>query len=439
MAGNLIVPRVEIMWGDINLSSYSGPELSQGNPEPLVYNVHVQAQSQSQGPTATMRWNPSAAAFKVYEKLIGTQLDKIITTRFFYENKKTITFRWVWSGQNFTYGNNSEIEIVLQSELAGNLNGPVRSVNSNYDKGTKYINHLEKLVNKYGADKKLITYEKTAKNKLEAAKLYNQYGKDITLGAALTNAMKQAGTYATPSNFGQDPAQLAVFTAYGATKGTEVQNAFDAAPGKDPERNLRYGYFLGPAIINTIQRSYTWTPPQQNKVNTPATQYLATSREKEKQAANKTPKPVTATQDGNAKSTDAVLSPSLAATNPGIRNQANPEGPALQQALQGEGTAKLSFETFMVPVVVGLKPNDIVFIPSFKGDYMEDWIVQSVSYESTDGGVRVGVQASRIYGTAQTMNQEAFDKFMKLARQYKLVGDGATLEAWDSYAWQVRA
>jgi DNA-binding transcriptional regulator/RsmH inhibitor MraZ len=37
------------------------------------------------------------------------------------------------------------------------------------------------------------------------------------------------------------------------------------------------------------------------------------------------------------------------------------------------------------------------------------------------------------------MNQEAFDKFMKLARQYKLVGDGATLEAWDSYAWQVRA
>jgi hypothetical protein len=93
----------------------------------------------------------------------------------------------------------------------------------------------------------------------------------------------------------------------------------------------------------------------------------------------------------------------------------------------------------MVPVVVGLKPNDIVFIPSFKGDYMEDWIVQSVSYESTDGGVRIGVQASRIYGTAKTMNQAAYDKFIKLAEQYKLVGDGATLEAWDSYAWQVRA
>jgi hypothetical protein len=52
----------------------------------------------------------------------------------------------------------------------------------------------------------------------------------------------------------------------------------------------------------------------------------------------------------------------------------------------------------MVPYLVGIKPRDILCIPSLNPDnpYFEDWLVESVAYEQMDeGGVEVGVSCIR--------------------------------------------
>jgi hypothetical protein len=83
-----------------------------------------------------------------------------------------------------------------------------------------------------------------------------------------------------------------------------------------------------------------------------------------------------------------------------------------------------------------VKPHDILYIPSYKGDdYVEDWIVKSVDYSQSDGKIDVGIQATRIYGVGTPMNQNNADKFLDYAKSINLIGPGATLEAWDKYAW----
>jgi hypothetical protein len=89
----------------------------------------------------------------------------------------------------------------------------------------------------------------------------------------------------------------------------------------------------------------------------------------------------------------------------------------------------------MCPLFVGLKPHDILYIPSLTGEFIEDWIVQSVGYSAQNGGVEISVQASRILGMGTPMNKEAADKFKGRAASLGLIGPNATLEAWDRYAW----
>jgi hypothetical protein len=76
-----------------------------------------------------------------------------------------------------------------------------------------------------------------------------------------------------------------------------------------------------------------------------------------------------------------------------------------------------------------------LYIPSFKGDYVEDWIVQSVDYNQSDGKVEIGIQASRVYGSGAAMNEKEAAKFLKFAKTNGLVGANWSLEAWDRYAW----
>ena len=93
----------------------------------------------------------------------------------------------------------------------------------------------------------------------------------------------------------------------------------------------------------------------------------------------------------------------------------------------------------LTPVLVGIKPYDILYIPSFKGDFIEDWQVTSVSYDQSDGNVSVSVNAGRKAGTSDPMVASQADKFKALAKSLNLVGPNATLDAWDSYAWGLQS
>ena len=100
-------------------------------------------------------------------------------------------------------------------------------------------------------------------------------------------------------------------------------------------------------------------------------------------------------------------------------------------ALQAETASSLTFLVqLVVPILIGIKPHDIIYVPSLTGNYIEDWIVSDVSYGQTDGGVSMGVTATRIYGSGELMNASQGKKFQDNVKNHF-----KTLTDWENYAW----
>jgi hypothetical protein len=454
--GFLISPRVRVLWGKINLSAYDGTK--QGAPAfpegaPLVYDASVDIQAEGNGPTATMKWDPTGPGYAVYEwflskpEYMGTQ----ITIEFFYPGKKKVTFAFVWSGQSISYGNDMAVNIKMVSELAGLINANPRSTAQAYDekKGEAALNVYKKFQKQFGLEKfdYLVQFNQNSLAYSKKAKIENAYGSEITFGTAIGNMAKQTGDAAMGINIVNGPVQQAakvvIFPPFSYTpKGGKQETVINAAtlgPNSVIDVTKRYGYILGPSIINSLTRTSEWKPPQQDQNKTPGKQAFA----RDARGRFTSPNPPTAPQaaaanpSGAAASTSSPQGVANASSNPGIRNADNPEGPDRQNALSDEKVATLSVDTLMCPLLVGIKPYDIVYVPSLSGNFIEDWIVQSVDYSQNNGDVSVSIQATRLYGWGDAMNKSAADSFKTFAQTQGLIGPNASLEAWDRYAWGV--
>jgi len=442
MAGNLVTPRVRVTWGDINLSAYNGTgSFPQGTP--LIYDVEVELQSQSNAPTGTMKWDPTGPGFAEYERFISS--DKYMQSRiyveFFYVGGKRLRLAFIWSGQSISYGNDMAVTVSMKSELDGLINANIRNVTQAYDekKGGTMIDSLNRGTEQFKIpNKTLLRFNEKAKNDLEKAKIITNYAQDQTYGAFVSNTVQQNGNVAFPNNI-EEP-NITIYTPYSWDKDSEVLNAATEAPfNSSPLPQKRYGYILGPSNINSVQRQSQWNPPQQTTQNTPSTQIRARDQKTEQFISQK---PATGAQKQAADTTKPSSSPqgtALARPNPGIQNKDNPDGPTKQNLLTEEGTATLTFQTFLSPLLVGIKPYDIVFIPSLKGDFIEDWIVDSVSYDQNDGNITISVQAKRKLGLGTPMNEKNAKKFSDFAKAQGLIGPTATLENWDKYTWSLLA
>jgi len=410
---------------------------------PIVYDVKISLSSEGNGPTAEFKWDPTGPGYAAYEWFISQPkyvLGRFSIEFFYPRGKKIVTF-FRWSGQSINYGNDMSVTVKLQSELAGLVNANQRSTAQAYDekKGAEITQAYRKTTEQYGLTgyPDILTYNKYAKEQMKKVKLLNVYGTDQTYGAAISNLAKQAGHQAVVNSIGNSG--IIIYPPYswkGSGEEQEVLNGVtDIGAGQAPDPKIRYGYLLGPSLINSVSRNYNWKPPQQEKSKTGASQTKpGVNRDAQ---TGRFISAQEAAQRDSASSTSSPLGTASARPNPGVQNKDNPDAPARQLALEEEKGSELSFETFMCPALAGLKPNDILFIPSLRGGFIEDWIVQSVDYTQNNGAVNISVRATRIFGLKTAMNGTAAKKFQEIAEQNKLVGSGATLDAWDAYAWSL--
>ena len=441
--GYLRSPRVRVLWGDVNLSSYTGGNgIPSGNP--LVYDVQVDLSSEANGPRATMKWDPTGPGMAVYESFISdeTLLKTQIIIEFFYSDGKKISFVFIWTGQSINYGNNMDVTVKMQSELAGLINATPRSTAQSYDEntGSGMSEVVKKTIEQYGLTgyPDIVGYGPGVVEQFSKIKVLNAYGKDWTFGANMAHLAKQGGYILFPNNIGTT--NVIFFAPYSWAGGADLEavNPVTAISPAVIDPALRNGYILGPSLIDSMTRQSDWKPPQQSRGSNPNTQAFPSDPEK---ASTDTRTPASAPQNaeanaqGAAKPTSSPIGVSNGAASPNIAFKENPEGPARIIALNQEKVATLSLNTFMVPLLCGIKPNDIIFVPSLTGSYMEDWIVQSVGYRQTNGGVDLSIQASRVYGQGVAMNQLYADQFLALANGLGLTGPNASLGAWDKYAW----
>jgi hypothetical protein len=437
--GFLRLPRVRVLWGKVNLSAYDGPQY--GAPEvfqlpeerfaPIVYDVQVNLNAENEAPTAEMKWDPTGPGFAAYEYFIQKKTAEPITIEYFYPQGKTVSFIFVWAGQTINYGNDMTVTVRMVSELAGLVNGNIRNTAQAYgDGGAKPQDFVKKLEKQFSVPS-LVSYNKSTLEYWDKVSISNQYGNDWTFGNAVSSIAKQTGDQTFPSNISKSGIVVMPPFSWQGGNPEQVVEATTSSPSP-PNPAVRYGYFLGPSVINSVTRSAMWKPPQQSNDNTPGSQKFGST------GGNTQQNPPTAPQGAiqkTAKSTTSPLGTTGQRATPAVTSKKNPKGPERQNALNQEKGSEMSFSTFLCPVLVGLKPHDILYIPSLAGDYIEDWIVQSVGYSQQDGNIEVSVQATRVLGLGTPMNKKEGEKFLGIAKAKKLVGAGATLEAWDNYAW----
>lgn len=449
MSLSLRIPRVEVFWGDYNLTCFSGPDVFVTDPlngEPLVYNVSVNISKSGQNPTGAMTWNPSGEAYRIYEKLVSQYYDRIITVRFFHLDGRSITFAFVWAGQQESYGVNMELRVALASELDGLVNGIVKSTNQvdGEDKGVSMKSAVQEMTKNFGVDKyNLITYGGKAATDMEKAKVVRSYSVDMKFHSALEGMVENNGNTVFSSNIvgssdtSQPAAKCVIFSPYTWEKDTPVEEL--SIDEQFPKPTVRYGYFLGPCLVETIQKTATWQPPQRRNIentNSQTNYQPPTPQMQGVSTPGSTPARGNQAAQATAASTPGVSGSGQSRTNTRNLLKDNEDGEAKKELLQKEGQCKLSATLFLAPAFTGLKPYDILFIPNYSGTFMEDWIVESVEYSQTDGGVNLSVQATRQFSLGDFMNPTQGKIWLEKAKSYGLVGENSTLENWMAYGWK---
>jgi len=433
---SLIIPRVEVYWGPVNLTSpQKTPEFYSevANLEtlgPLVYDARVSLEDQGQTPSGSLKWNPSGLGFSLYEKFLTQYIQHSIVINFYYVGGKNITFEFYWGGQSDNYGKEMELGIKLVTLLDGLINANMYSTvqADAQEKGMSHRDSVSNLGKQFGVDaQNLIKYTPTALDDSTKSIVKMNYTDGSNFMDSVQNLVKNNGNMVFFNNMGG--AGAVVYSPYNweVKKGSLPQDGAKIPKGKTPDPTIRYIYAVAPGIIQSLSRTYEWQPPQKS-------QELSSMLGRKPQIPDSSSNPKTkAVPDSQAKTgkkkAKAPEGIHSSPNTPNIRSDNNENGPLKLMLFTEERTAKLSMTTFMCPVLTGMKPLDIILIKNYYGDYVEDWIVSSVEYQQTQGGVELSIQASRKFGVGVPMAQEPITSFFS-SQKLK------TLEDWEAYAWQ---
>lgn len=449
--GSLTIPRVKVVWGPNNndITEY-------------VYEVRVSLDEQGQTPTGSMKWDPSPKGYQYYEAYIKEYKDWSIMVTFYYVAGKSITFEFYWGGQSEVYGKEMEITVKLVSFLDGliNANFYASAQTDVGEKGISYSDAVGGLMKQFGLKGNIgpggnpldiIRYTPKAWQDMNESIVKFNYNDGATFMDAVQNLVKDNGNNVFFNNIGT--ANAVIYTPYSWEDYTTADSAI--SPGwletQNPNPARRYGYFIGPGIIQSFTRAYEWQPPQKSQEITAMMNRKAEERKAAEKAAREARR---GSRGGNrnrnrdnpdrnaAQSAAVATAPSGvhgSKNSGGIRSDKNENGPRKQDIFTKERAAKLSLSTLMCPSLVGLKPLDILFIPSYNGTYIEDWIVSSVEYQQNDKGVDLSVQATRWYGEDKALSEVNSDRYLEVANGLRLVGRDpklVSLENWVKYAWE---
>lgn len=444
---SLRIPRVEVYWGPVNLTSPSKtPEffsqvkgsngtipIDSESLGPLVYDVRVGMEDQGQTPTGSLKWNPSGVGFQLYEKCLKEYIDYSIIVNFYYVSGGYIPFEFYWGGQGDTYGKEMELTVKLVSLMDGLVNANMYATvqADREERGKSHQGAVSEIEKKFGIkDFNLIRYTKKANKDTNKSIVKMNYNEGSTFMDAVQNLVKDNGNFVFFNNIGASNAVVyGPYTWEGKEADSapiDAQTRYSSATPVIPDPTVRYIYAIAPGIIQSFTRTYEWQPPQKSQEissmlgrkpqppqssRNPATQTLPSQQQQTSQTAATAPQGVHSNP-----------------TTPNIRSEKNEDGPKKQDLFTKEKAAKLSLTTFMCPALLGIKPLDIILIRSYGSDWVEDWVVNSVEYQQGQGGVDVSIQASRSFGLGEPMVKAPIDTFFA---SKKLI----TLEDWEAYAW----
>jgi hypothetical protein len=429
--GRLIQPFVQVIWGDINLTSYT----TEGFPvQPIASNIKIDLSMENVAGKLEFDVPAHPVALDVILKLKEESPDKAIKVRMGYELGTFFETYYQFAGFRLSSG----MEPISKVIAVGLPKGPWTDNRISYTMSSEVSldKFPEFLKGKCGEGCKDIKFQFKGQL-LEDAKKVKIKRNDLarTPHSIITDVMFAQGAITSVSDSVIDGSIVFHYPF----------NLEDEAESEELKLNLkqiqpvvgeRKVFILGPGVLSTFNRTQTYNLAHTTLFRGRAAgDQTIEQRNKEDEENKKNYPPQTNSVQSNNKA-GGVTGPVTPGQSGSGTTQFSDKQKKAIEARAKKVTSECSVECFMVPYMVGIKPRDIIVIPSLKAadePYIEDWIVEELSYSIDETGVvNISMTGTRPYtGDVNMLDADSLKKVQEVVKNLR------SIDSWSNFYWNI--
>lgn len=421
--GQLVQPRLLVQWGDVELSvDINRPDYT------ALQGCSLNFQSSDNYPSCNLTFTGDVVGYELYRKCIDEFRDEPIIVSIGYPRGSWFSSQYYYAGATLGSGNTNEISVTAAARKKDFLSAFTTSlsIESTLEELPQKVQ--EAVSSSDNADLVAFEFTTLAKQVASQRNVNGVVGTNLTPGAIISNQLKGVGLKMDLSTLASVNYPTVVAHA------PEVANAQQGVdqPKERPAATVlsldkqSYGFIVGPGLIREATRGVNFSPGSggANSKNTPAS-IAAPIKPEPRDTGNPEEKAVD--------SPEAPPGPASRSTADTVTEESNPDlGISLKDIREYQDKFTISTSFFMVPEVVGVKPRDFIFIPSLLGDYLEEWVIDTVQYNFNSGGCVVDIGGFRLdlAPGRRMVDAETYNKFLDITKGLK------TIEDWEKYYWR---
>lgn len=432
--GRLIQPYVQVKWGDTDLTAY---QKDSAIPiQPIVHNVRVSLSQEEAAGKLEFEFSESPLGFEALVDLKTNSPDKPITVTIGYEKGSFFSTFYQFAGLRFSTGHDMKASVTAVGLPKGAWTD--NKISYTMEKEIPLDQFPDFLKKKCGDGCKAIKFKFVGQLAEDAKSKIKIKRNDIarTPHTIISDVMRAQGATVSVSDSVID-GSLVFHYPLTLEKESEAGNDQPAVAAGQIEAVVgeRKVFIIGPGLLNSFSRDQTFNLGQTTLRMGSSTQSSPASIQqvnKEVAQEGSAPQQEAANSTNSQGGTGGIANPGQARS--GTTTFSDKEKKALA-AKAAKVTTKCSAEFFMVPYLVGIKPRDIVALPSLKvkGDdiFVEDWLVDSVNYSQDDNGViTVQIDGSRPYtGDVNIVDEKTLKAIQDTVKPLLFTG------AWHEFYW----
>ena len=428
--GLLIQPYASMIWGDLNLSAYA--DAGTGELERLAQKITLSYSKTEDAPTCEFEITPTADGFDVVSQIRQSKelLTEVVEVAMGYEHLPEVSLRslFIFAALDFTTGQDPKVKFTLVSAVKSSWTE--NRINYSTEDEMPLSEYPAFLQEKAGKGAALLKFKFVGQAEIDAAdimlKPHNRINQ--TPQVILAEITKEHGM---ELRHGDTALDGTIVIGYPASMPGELAVDKPELDGQ-PQPGVRRVHILGPGLIENASRKQSFIVGQSDtRGGTKSKATAASETENKKVTENAALPQQIAGQlpEGAVISgpTDKPMARSATAKDSKNKEEA-------RSAMAKNLAMKLDAQFPMVPQVCGMKPGDLLAIPSIKGpaDYIEDYEITEVKYSQNDtGAVMMSIQCISPYVSSQNlMDAETVEKVKARCKQL------THADMWVQYYWR---
>lgn len=415
----------------MNLSAWPG---SSGEKERLAQNLTLSFSQSEEVPSCEFEIVASVDGYDAVGQIRTSPelLKQVVEVELGYSHMSdyNIQGKFVFAGLSFTTGHDIAVSFTLTSAMKSSWTE--NKMNFTMEDEISLAEFPEFLKRKAGKGASLIKFEFTGQAKEDAEEIMIKTNRQSqTAQVILNEVLTEHGMELRAGDTALDGTVVIGYTAAKDGELSKDKPELDIPPTPAKRRI----HILGPALLENASRKQSFELGQSDTEG---------SKKSKAQASVETE------NDGGGGGATAPLPQQAAAksytkegtTGTGDKNQARSgttkskleEKEKARQAMTKSLAMEIDATFPMVPQVVGMKPNDILVIPSIAGpgDLIEDYEITAVKYNMGDtGAVNISISGKRPYvGDKNMLDDESLEKVRAVCRKL------TTPDLWSQYYWR---